>query len=323
MEGLDLFKDWTPEMIEALKHLDVHERSKPLSEEHKKKISRSLIGHPGHPRSTETKEKISKANTDKPSGFLGRTHSEETKKIIAKYQRDRWEDTSDEEKKDLLESSIHSKEAKKAAIEGTRRFYANLMPKEIRERMRNSCLSGEAMERSAEGIRRYHASMTPEEKEEFLKRGVHSEVARRKVAEKNRERMKYYWKEHPEENSLRMLHVMQSGRKRPTMPEKEFGRYLEARLPGLMVYNGDGSQKVAVGGRIPDYIRRDGIKQAISIMGGIGWYHFLDDEGVETAHYKKHGWECVVIWEWDCYLWKELDKILGEKKGDARVIWVP
>ena len=49
-------------------------------------------------------------------------------------------------------------------------------------------------------------------------------------------------------------------------------------------------------------------------MGGLGFVHFLDDEEEEIEYYKRHGWRCLVIWEWDAYDPAELDRILGEFK---------
>jgi hypothetical protein len=60
-------------------------RSKPLTEEHKKKISKAHIGHtaynPNYKHSEETKQKIGLANKGKASR-TGKVHSEETKQKI-------------------------------------------------------------------------------------------------------------------------------------------------------------------------------------------------------------------------------------------------
>lgn len=58
----------------------------PLSEEHKKKISKAHKGHtkynPEYRHSEETKQKMSLAKKGKPNGRLGKTHSEESKQKI-------------------------------------------------------------------------------------------------------------------------------------------------------------------------------------------------------------------------------------------------
>jgi len=34
---------------------------------------------------------------------------------------------------------------------------------------------------------------------------------------------------------------------------------------------------------------------------------FIKEEEEELVeHYRKYGYDCLVIWEWDCYLWGEL-----------------
>lgn len=61
-------------------------RTKPLTEEHKKKISAAHKGHkkynPDYQHSEETKQKMSLAKKGKPGSRTGTTHSEETKRKI-------------------------------------------------------------------------------------------------------------------------------------------------------------------------------------------------------------------------------------------------
>ena len=66
-----------------------------------------------------------------------------------------------------------------------------------------------------------------------------------------------------------------------------------------------------IGGRRPNFIRQDGIKEVIVIV--------KDDcapESVldEVAHYSKYGYKCIIIREEECYSKEALDRIFGLDK---------
>lgn len=93
--------------------------------------------------------------------------------------------------------------------------------------------------------------------------------------------------------------------------------YLDRRFPTIWKYNGDGSQGTRFGRRVPDFIRADGTKEVVEVLGGLGYFHFLDDEEELRIHYRKYGVRCIVVWEWDCYIPGELDRIFNGK-GEQR-----
>lgn len=97
---------------------------------------------------------------------------------------------------------------------------------------------------------------------------------------------------------------------RPNELEKWVDRRLQQKFPHEWVYNGDFSEGIMIGGKIPDFMNINGRKEVISVMGGLGRFHFLEDKENEIEHYARFGYRCTVIWEWDAYDPEELDKIL-------------
>lgn len=66
-------------------------------------------------------------------------------------------------------------------------------------------------------------------------------------------------------------------------------------------YNGDFSQGIVIGRKIPDFINCNGKKQIIELFGDY-WHKkrvrcYEDTEEGKIKHYKKFGFNCLVIWE--------------------------
>lgn len=141
----------------------------------------------------------------------------------------------------------------------------------------------EHKKKKSESYRKFWASLTNEERVETTRNSFNSDEAIR-----NR---------------------IESCNQRPTQPEAAVDRYLKKNFPGEYGYNGDFSLGITIGGRIPDFPNINGKKEVISVMGGFGHFHFLEDEKNEIDHYAKYGYKCHVIWEWDAYDSEELDKI--------------
>lgn len=141
--------------------------------------------------------------------------------------------------------------------------------------------------RNSESNRRFWESLSEGEKEKRLEESFHSRESR-----------------------LRCIRAL---RVKPNTPESLMLGYLEARFPGEWKYNGDFSQGVMIGRKIPDFVNVNGKKEVVEVLGGLGQWHFLEDEAEKIEHYKKFGYKCIVVWEWDCYLVDELDKIFGVK----------
>lgn len=315
MEAIDLFKDWTPEMVAALCAPDG--RKKPRSEETKRKISEIT----SRPRDNDGRGKWERTPEDNREN--------------AKRNRERFARMPLEEKEEFLLNSFLSPEAKEKSNQGKRRYWDSLTSEEIAEKLARGWHSEESIRKSTETKRtpggRERASrwqkeawdsLSPEDRQIRLDNGLQSAVA-------NGNRKEFWGNLSEEEKLVRARNSFQSDeaiknrieacKQRPTIPERFCGRYLEEKYPGKWIYNGDNSQREYLesigytGLRIPDFIRTDSTKEAISVMGGLGFAHFLGDETDEIEYYAKHGWKCTVIWEWD--IPGELDKIMMLERG--------
>jgi len=97
------------------------------------------------------------------------------------------------------------------------------------------------------------------------------------------------------------------------MPELFSGLWIETNHPKEWAYTGDRRSmdllrsKGYTGLKIPDYINIDGRKAVIEILGGLGWWHFEEEEEEKISYYKNLGFSCLVLFEWDCYDWGELE----------------
>jgi len=231
------------------------------------------------------------------------------------------------------------------AGESISRCWKSLTTEEKEGWLRSSFLSPEAILRSGEGRSNYWSSITPEEKESRLLNSIHSKEARDKAVETLRdmgetigESVSQYWaslskldrvnfsrkvKEGqrlffdsltPEKSAERMrnsllsdeaiLRSRQSNSTSPNFPETLFGFWLDENFPNEWKYNGDGSQKVIIGRKIPDFVNVDGKKGVIEIFGT--YWHDELEVGEKIEHYNRFGYNCLVLWDYECYLWKEL-----------------
>ena len=103
--------------------------------------------------------------------------------------------------------------------------------------------------------------------------------------------------------------IAKSLHKRPTPDEMLVDTYLQKKFPGKWVYKG-ASYVGPRSSRKPDFMSVDG-EEVISVFGGLGFSHFLDDEEDEVEYYKGLGIRCVVVWDRDIWTPGGLDKIFG------------
>lgn len=89
-----------------------------------------------------------------------------------------------------------------------------------------------------------------------------------------------------------------------TIPEISLGLILERNFPKTWKYTGSGPSLVTVGGKIPDFMGI-GENKIIEVFGNY-WHdpvyfpNRLSEEEL-TAHYKKFGFSCIVLWGADAY----------------------
>lgn len=266
-----------------------------------------------------------------------------TRELISKGMRLYQRSLTPREVEDLARKSFLSPEAMKKSSENSYlktksseerrrdavRYIASLTPGERRRRLENSLLSKDAVRkreaqwtterrvRQSSAIKAFRGSQTKEEKQARDRKA--GESIRRQIGsltlEQQEERLRNsFLSDEAIENKIEALH------QRPTMPERFMGNYLKENFPGKFVYSGDNSQREYLrsigydGLRIPDFVSVTEEKEVVSVMGGLGFAHFLGDEKVEIEYYAKYGFKCVVVWEWDCYIPGELDKIFEPRK---------
>lgn len=245
-----------------------------------------------------------------------------------------WASYSEEEKKAIKDKRSDSmilywetldEEGYEERCNQGKRVWAGYTPEEIDERMKKTFNNPEAKEKAAEGRRRFMERLTPREIGEWVSRSFQNEEAQAKKPEATQKVWDNYTKEERDKrhkNSFNsdeaFLKSAQSRKKPPSGPEILLGGLLEEYLPSKFGYNGDGRLNVRVGHRIPDYISLEGKKEAISVMGGLGYLHSYIDDTTEVEYYKERGWDILVVWDYELYLGEALEKIIAfveEGKG--------
>jgi len=201
------------------------------------------------------------------------------------------------EKEKYLENSFHSKEAR----DSFRQLHKVMSPEARKLWCDRSFHSPEARKRAIEGmslgLERWWAGLSLFDKEVELEKRIHSAAARKASDEGLRRR----WRSLPD--SEKALHAEKCARsRRPTEPEFFMGLFLGNYFPGLWVYNGDVSVGVKIGGKTPDFLLIDKSGRKIIEVFGT-YYHDLEEEEALPKFYFERGYKCLVVWEYDCYLW--------------------
>jgi len=119
--------------------------------------------------------------------------------------------------------------------------------------------------------------------------------------EKQRKLMK---EKNPMFNPEYVVKVIQGAHKRPTGIENQFiVIYKKYGLP--YKYTGDGSY--LVGNHNPDFIATNGLSKAIDLFGS--HWHSVDNGVVREIYFKEHGYELLILWEWELF---NVDKVLAK-----------
>jgi len=143
---------------------------------------------------------------------------------------------------------------------------------------------------------------------------VVSEEARQKIARGVSETMKEMWKD-PEFASR----VARGCNRKPNQSELRLQSILDKHFPNEWKYVGD--NQFGIEGRYPDFVNVNGKKQVIELFSPY-WHdpvlfpgRMSEEELI--AHYKKYGFDCLVIWEYDAWnealVLKAINKFLGDK----------
>ena len=239
------------------------------------------------------------------SPFKGKTPEEieEISKRISEGVKRHYEALTPEEysKENLNKSKATSNYWKKASKE----------EKEIR--LKTSFLSPESLEKSIETNRKTWKSLSEEEKTERLEKGLRSPSS-------VKAREDYFKNLSPEEINLwtkrsflsdkSHLNSVKNNSKLPTKEETLLENFLNRRFPTLFGYNGKGNLDVCIGGRIPDFIRLSNKLQVISVMGES--FRTIGDIEEEILHYSEFGYECLIIWNGECYQETSLEEKISD-----------
>lgn len=157
-------------------------------------------------------------------------------------------------------------------------------------------------------------NMTPEETEEWISRSFNNPQARKLAVKNMRIGLKNWWaglseEEKEKEITKRVSASRKANACRPSEPERYLDNYLQKKYPNEWAYNGGMEQGVLIGNKIPDFVNINGKKEVIEVFG-IYW-HSPEEVEEKKAHYKKYGFDCKVIWEFECYDSEEVERILS------------
>lgn len=103
---------------------------------------------------------------------------------------------------------------------------------------------------------------------------------------------------------------------KPNKPEKEVTVILDNLFPHEWKYVGDG--EFWLGGKNPDFMNVNGEKKLIELYGD--WFHKGENPEDRINHFKKYGFETLVIWEHELKNKEELvNKLNNFKRGGEYV----
>lgn len=183
-----------------------------------------------------------------------------------------------------------SEETRELLRRSTKGWWDNSSPEERLDRLNKSFLSEETQIKVANGVRKRYENMTDEERYTSTASLRDPEVVKRR-AETNR---KNWADKTPEERRNHMRPAVEAAYKlqNPNGPEKQLWKFLEQFFPGILVP--DWIERIDIGGRHPDFRTKNGYRLVIESNGS----RFHSDWGEEeqVAHYKKYGYDCIVVW---------------------------
>jgi len=84
---------------------------------------------------------------------------------------------------------------------------------------------------------------------------------------------------------------------KPNKAELALLNLLKEICPNQFEYNGDFSLGISLNGYIPDFVNINGRKQVIEFFGS--YWHQKPSRGEKNRvkHYKEIGWDCLVVWD--------------------------
>jgi len=133
----------------------------------------------------------------------------------------------------------------------------------------------------------YHLTKETRKKQSIAKMG--------KSNPKVSKAMKRFWM-NPVFIKKRVKAILEANHPKPNKLELKLDSILQKYFPNQFKYVGNG--EVQIGRKCPDFININGKKQVIELFGRY-WHKGLFSEAGKINHYKKYGFDCLVIWDND------------------------
>lgn len=241
-------------------------------------------------------------------------HSQETIRRSRATQKRNWDLLSSTEKEERLGISVHSEAAREASREAHRNSEYRVRASRIAERDWAACTPEEKRKRLANGL-------LSEASQELHRETTSTSEFRTKMGRIGRRSMLRYWAGlTPEEKAGKIrdnpwFHSFKSVQ-RPNGPEKQLWIFLDKAFSGMFIP--DWVERIDIGSRYPDFWVKDGHKLVIESFGtyyhGSGSFEKPSEEEL-ISHYRKYGYECLVVWadneEDIIFEWPELARKIG------------
>jgi len=96
-----------------------------------------------------------------------------------------------------------------------------------------------------------------------------------------------------EEKAQHLCKVFKSNEIKPNKTELIVNDLIQNIKPNEFKYVGDG--QIWISGKNPDWINVNGQKQVVEYFSN--YWHKKEDEEIRKSHFKKYGFDCLVIWE--------------------------
>lgn len=205
---------------------------------------------------------------------------------------------------------LHSLEIERKRLEALGRFQDRLGYKEFRAEIVRRSEVRKKISKTLTGKKQ--SEETRQKKSLAMKGKLFTEEHKQKI----RHSQKKFWSRLSKEevqvrvknscgSDCAILNSRKSNGQRPSRPESVVIEFLESHYPSDWVYNGYGNNGIIIGRRIPDFVNINGKKLVIEVFGEY-WHNpekFSDawSESDAIAHYKKWGFNCLVLWEKEVY----------------------
>lgn len=261
--------------------------------ESKKEYYKTHLGlMKGKKHNKETREKMGKAQKERfktyppTRGMTGQKHSKETREKMSNSG------------KEYYKTHKHPKgmKGKKLTNESREKISKAIKLKWQDNSVRKKMIKG------MEEVKRPPLSEEHKKKLSKIFSGINSpnygKHHSKKTREKQSNKHKKLW-----ENQDFVKMMMKAFKVKPNKPEIKLTNFLNENYPGEWTYNGDFSQGITIGGKIPDWVNVNGEKKVIEVFGEY-WHSPLLNPKVrkrstymETIkNYKRYGFGCLIIW---------------------------